>query len=77
MATRKFHITDSPDDIADGVISSPDKRSLGLAWQNDAPVGHFITGQLEGHWIITDEEKQLLDKAKKNEQTNTNITSSE
>lgn len=66
MATRKFHIVDTDDGISDGKISSPDKRPLGRAWQNDAPVGHFISGTLEGHWIITDEEYKLLSKNRKN-----------
>jgi hypothetical protein len=65
MATRKFHITDSHDDMADGIISAPDKRSLGFAFQNDGPQAPYISGQLEGHWIITDEEYKLLNKIKK------------
>lgn len=65
MATRKFHIIDTENDQADGVIASPDKRRLGLSWINDGPYGNFISGQLDGHWIITDEEKKLLDEYKK------------
>lgn len=67
MATSKLHIVDTNDGVSDGIASSPDKRTLGRAYQNDAPVGHFITVKLEGHWIITDDEYKLLNKAKKNE----------
>ena len=66
MATRKFFITDNHEPISDGVIKSHDKEKLGLAWQNEAPDGHFISGELKGHWIITDEENTLLKEAKKN-----------
>ena len=65
MATRKFHIIDTEDGLSDGIIKSPDKRELGRAWQNEAPIGYFITGNLNNHWIITDEEYKLLNKAKK------------
>lgn len=65
MATQKFHITDTNEEFADGTISSPDKRHLGYAWQNEAPIGYFITGKLEDHWIITEEELKEYKQLKK------------
>jgi len=65
MATSKIHIIDTNDGISDGIVQTPDKRNIGRAWQNEAPVGHFISVSLEGHWIITDEEYKLLGLAKK------------
>lgn len=67
MASRKAHIVDTDLETADGVVQSLDKKVIGLAWQNEGPTTPFITFQLDGHWIITDEEKALLDKAKKND----------
>jgi hypothetical protein len=65
MATQKIHVIDTELDTADGIVQTCDKRNIGLAWQNEAPDGHFITCQLEDHWIITDEEYKLLRKLKK------------
>lgn len=65
MATSKLHIIDTPDGISDGIAQTPDKRNIGRAYQNEAPVGYFITVQLEGHWIVTDEEYKLLSKLKR------------
>ena len=65
MATSKLHIIDTHDGISDGIAQTPDKRNIGRAYQNEAPVGHFISVQLDGHWIITDDEYKLLNKIKK------------
>jgi hypothetical protein len=65
MATSKLHIVDSNEENIDGVAYTPDKRKVGVAWQNEAPVGHYITVQLDNHWIITDDEYKLLNKLKK------------
>lgn len=65
MATRKFHITDTDREDADGIIQDREHNTIGLAWQNEAPVGHYITGQLDEHWIINEEDYQLLKQAKK------------
>ena len=64
MATQGFFIIDNPDKTSDGVIKSKDKEVLGLAWQQEAPVGNFITGKLDGYWIITDEEYKQLKNGK-------------
>jgi hypothetical protein len=65
MATSRIHIIDTQDGISDGIVQTPDKRNIGRAWQNEAPVGHFITVSLEGHWIITEDEYKLLSKLKR------------
>jgi hypothetical protein len=65
MATSRIHIIDTQDGISDGIVQTPDKRNIGRAWQNEAPVGHFITVSLEGHWIITEDEYNLLSKLKR------------
>jgi hypothetical protein len=67
MATRNFFIIDNLHNTSDGVIKNPDKEEIGLAWQHEAPVGYYIKGVLKGYWIITDKEKKLLDKIKKDE----------
>lgn len=64
MATRKFHIVDTEEEIADGIVKSVNKETIGLAWQNEAPVGYFITVQLDGYVIIKDEEYKLLKNKK-------------
>lgn len=64
MASQKFHIIDTENEMVDGVITSPDKKKLGVTWINDGPYGNFITGQLDGYWIITDEDYKLLKKIK-------------
>jgi len=60
MATQGFFITDTDDGISDGLIKDKDKNLIGRAWQQEAPVGHFINGKLEGYWIITNEEYKIL-----------------
>lgn len=65
MATTKIHIIDTEAESYDGLVQTPDKRNIGIAFQNEAPIGHFITVQLEDHWIITDEEYKLLNKYKR------------
>lgn len=65
MATSKLHIIDTHDGISDGIAQTPDKRNIGRAYQNEAPVGYFITVQLDGHWIVTDEDYKLLSKIKR------------
>jgi hypothetical protein len=65
MATSKIHIIDTHDGISDGIVQTPDKRNIGRAYQNEAPVGYFITVSLEGHWIITEDEYKLLSKLKR------------
>lgn len=65
MATSKLHIIDSNEENIDGAVYTPDKRKVGVAWQNDAPTGYFITLQLDNHWVITDEEYKLLKQLKK------------
>lgn len=76
MATQGFFITDNKDDISDGIISDREKNKIGLAWQHEAPVGHYISGKLDGYWIISDEDYKLLKEIKKqNEQSINNIRS--
>lgn len=65
MATQRFHITDTERDDADGIIQDREHNHIGLAWQNDAPDGHYITGQLEGYWIVSEEDYKLLKEAQK------------
>lgn len=65
MATTKLHIIDTHDGISDGIAQTPDKRNIGRAYQNEAPIGYYITVQLDDHWIITDEEYKLLNKIKR------------
>jgi len=65
MATSKVHIIDTHDGISDGIVQTPDKRNIGRAWQQEAPIGYFITVSLEDHWIITDTEYKLFNQLKK------------
>lgn len=69
-ATQKFHITDTERDDADGIIQDREHNHIGLAWQNEAPVGHYITGQLDGYWIISEADYKLF-KELKNKYGNT------
>lgn len=70
MATQKIHIIDSHAESYDGLVQTPTKENIGIAFQNDAPDGHFITCQLENYWIITDEDYKLLRKIKNAKNTN-------
>jgi hypothetical protein len=70
MATQKIHIIDTEAESYDGLVQTPTKENIGIAWQNDAPTGHFITVQLENHWIVTDEDYKLLRKIKNAKNTN-------
>lgn len=65
MATQKFHIIDNKEDFSDGIIVGANKDKLGYAWQNEAPEGYFISGTLNDHWIITDEELKEYKQLKK------------
>jgi hypothetical protein len=60
MATSKFFITDNPSEESDGIIKTADKETIGLAWQNEAPNGFYITGKLDGFVIISKEEYNKL-----------------
>lgn len=66
MATQKLDIIDNHEDFSDGLVYTRDKELIGYAYQNEAPVGHYIAISLDNHWIITDEEYKLLKEAKKN-----------
>ena len=67
MATQKFHIIDNPEDFSDGIISDREKNKIGLAYQNEAPNGFYISGELDGYWIIGDEDYKKLKELKKHE----------
>jgi hypothetical protein len=62
MATQGFFIIDNLEPPYNGIIKDKDKNILGKSWQEEAPVGHFINGKLEGYWIITNEEYKQLKK---------------
>lgn len=64
MATQKFHIVDNPEDFSDGIISDREKNKIGLAWQNEAPNGFYISGELKDYWIISEEDYKLLKQYK-------------
>lgn len=66
MATQGFFIIDTDDGISDGLIKDKDKNIIGRAWQQEAPVGHFINGKLDGYWIITNDEYKQLKKHEQN-----------
>lgn len=65
MATQKFFIIDNTDGTSDGVIKDREKNEIGLAWQEEAPVGHYINCSLNGYWIISDEDYKKLKELKK------------
>lgn len=67
MASQGFFIIDNRENISDGIIKSKSKETLGLAYQEEAPEGHYIVGKLKGYWIITEDEYKLLNKIKKDE----------
>ena len=65
MASQGFFIIDNKDNISDGIIRDREKNNIGLAWQHEAPVGHYISGKLDGYWIISEEDYQKLKEHKK------------
>jgi hypothetical protein len=64
MATKGFYIVDTNDGISDGVIYDREKNVVGRAWQQEAPVGNYISGKLDGYWIISDEDYKKLKQTK-------------
>ena len=65
MASRKLYIIDSQDGSSDGVLKNKDKVQLGRAWNQEAPVGTFISISLEDYWVISDEELKEYKQLKK------------
>lgn len=68
MASQKFYIIDNPDGTSDGIIKDREKNQIGLAYQQEAPVGHYISCSLDGYWIVTDEDYKLIKQLKKDVQ---------
>lgn len=65
MATAKFYLIDNPSDESDGIIQTREKINVGLAWQNEGPNGGYISCGLDKAWLITEEDKVLLDEVKR------------
>ena len=76
MATRTVKIVDNNSHFdgfdeeieSDGVLTLQNGEIGDYAWNTDGPYGKYISIKLDSHWIVTDGEKKLLDKAKKNGQ---------
>lgn len=76
MATQrlmivKYHEKTQPKH-PDGQIKAKDNGIVGAAWNKQGPDEKYIDCVLKGHWIVTEEEKKLLDKAKRDEREGTN-----
>lgn len=67
MATRRGYITknENPQIQADGIMKARDNGVIGRAKNRQGPNGTYIDFQLEGYWLITEEDKKLLEKTKK------------
>lgn len=67
MASSKFFILEKEGSQYDAIIQSLDKQDIGTVTQHDAPVGNYLKCNLNGYWIISEEDYKKLKQIKKHE----------